>query len=81
MPTQDGRIVRYDYNDPADLAYLIETGLVWRGPAAAKRLAVEALIDGEAEVNEFVPEDARTFIMEEQRRRYTAEDDGGPTTD
>ena len=40
-------VMRYDVHDPGDLAYLIKTGLIWRGGPKTQRLAIDALLRGD----------------------------------
>ena len=46
MPTDSGGILRYDINDPADLADLIASGLIWKGGPQAYNRAVKAVLSG-----------------------------------
>jgi hypothetical protein len=46
---------RYDVHDPADMAELIRTGLVWKGGPATIDLAIEYLQDHPEAVNDLVP--------------------------
>jgi len=40
-------VKRYDVHDPDILAYLIATGLIWRGGPKTQRLAIDALLRGD----------------------------------
>ena len=46
MPTDDGGILRYNINDPADLAALIENGMIWRGGPQEYNMAIKAVLSG-----------------------------------
>jgi hypothetical protein len=41
-----GGIARYDVHDPADLAQLVASGLIWRSGPKTLRLALDAIVDG-----------------------------------
>lgn len=46
MPTNEGGIIRYDVNNPEDLAALIENGLIWKGGPQAINKAIQAVLTG-----------------------------------
>jgi len=55
MPTSEGGIIRYNLDDPSDMAVLIRAGLIWRGGPDAYEKATEYLQAHPAEVNDKVP--------------------------
>jgi hypothetical protein len=47
MPTMSpGGLLHYDLDDPADLAVLIERGLIWHGGPKALSAALRAIVGG-----------------------------------
>jgi hypothetical protein len=46
MPEDKGGVLHYDINDPADLAVLIEGGLIWKGGPKAIKKAIDAIVSG-----------------------------------
>lgn len=63
MPTEVNGILRYDINDPSDLADLIRSGLIWRGGPAARNAAYEYLRAHPEAVNDTVPADVRALLQ------------------
>ena len=59
-------VMRYDVHDPADLAYLIKTGLIWRGGPKTQRLAVDALLRGDVPRPANLPEQVVAFLDSRQ---------------
>lgn len=59
-------VMRYDVHDPDDLAYLIKTGLIWRGGPKTQRLAVDALLRGDVERPDNLPEQVAAFLDSRQ---------------
>lgn len=62
MSTNDGGMVRYDINDPADLAVLIANGMVWRGGPKAVTLALKALKSGAVPRPANLPPEVARFL-------------------
>lgn len=62
MPTDSGGVIRYDINDPADMAALIKSGLVWRGGPKTVGKAVRYLQQHPDEVNDLVPENVLAML-------------------
>jgi hypothetical protein len=60
-------VVHYDVHDPADLAHLIETGLIWRGGPKTQRLAIDALLRGDVARPDNLPEHIRAYLDRSQQ--------------
>lgn len=70
------RDVHYDARDPADLAVLIENGLIWKGGPKTVALAVDALVRGRVPYNDRIPEIVLAHVN--QRRADAGEVQLGP---
>lgn len=68
MPTFDAAsgVMRYDVYDPDDLAYLIKTGLIWRGGPKIQRLAVDALLRGDVPRPDHLPAQVVAYLESRQ---------------
>lgn len=64
--TPSGKIVRYEYTDPADLAEMIAKGIIWSGPAEGKQAAIEALVNGLVPMPDNLPPEIRSYIEQLQ---------------
>lgn len=62
-------VMRYDVHDPEDLAYLIRTGLIWRGGPKTQRLAIDALLSGAVPRPGNLPEQIAAFLDSSQQDR------------
>lgn len=47
MPELQGDVARYDLNNPEDLAFLIERGLIWKGGPKSVQKALRAIQSGD----------------------------------
>jgi hypothetical protein len=47
--------LRFNYDDPADLAELVGNGLIWRASQTAQKRAVDAILAGTLPMNDRVP--------------------------
>lgn len=78
MPTESNGVLRYDINDPADLAALVKTGLIWRGGPQAVEKAVEYLKANPQAVDNKVPPNIRAMLQPVPEQESAAEDTAEP---
>lgn len=57
-----GKVLHYNASDPADLAALIENGMIWQGPAKAQQAAISAILRGDAQPGANMPPEVEAFI-------------------
>jgi hypothetical protein len=62
-------LMHYDVHDPEDLAYLIQTGMIWRGGRKTQRLAIDALLSGAVPRPRNLPERIAAFLESNQQKR------------
>lgn len=62
MSTQTNGVIRYNPSDPADLAVIVENGLVWKAGEAAQQAAFDALVSGALPMNDRIPADILSAI-------------------
>ena len=67
MPTESGGFRRYNYDDPADLKELIDTGLIWHASQAAQKKAIDSILAGDAQLNDKVPSQITAWIENKQK--------------
>lgn len=62
MPKMDGGIARFDIHDPADLAVLISSGVIWQGGGEAVQAAIKALVSGAVPRPADLPPDVAAYL-------------------
>lgn len=72
-------VMHYDVHDSAYLAYLIQTGLIWRGGPKTQRLAIEALLRGDVPRPDNLPEQVSAFL--DSREWHPSESSAGSEAD
>lgn len=71
MPTSSkgGATMRYDANNPADFAYIVDSGIIWNGPPPEQQRAIDMLTNGELPINEkTVPPEVLRYLTSQQTK-------------
>lgn len=68
VDTPGGKVIRYDYTDPADLAAIIASGVVWKAGPQAKQDAVEAIVAGTVPMPTNLPPEVAEYVAQRMGR-------------
>ena len=61
--------IRFNYDDPVDLAILTENGLIWKTSERGQQRAIDALIAGTIPMNDKVPPKIAEWVVARQAER------------